>query len=115
LRKSSRPRSFRRCSKKNGEAISQTGDGQVSGHGSRFLHTIRLIGFLYQRILLSLRAQARLWELWSGHLADLIDRQPSKLGLCGLCYLYLHNLKGLKWNHKGVYRIYKELGAESTD
>jgi putative transposase len=28
----------------------------------------------------------------------------------GLCYLYLHNVKGFKWNHKRVYRIYKELG-----
>ena len=27
----------------------------------------------------------------------------------GLCYLYLRNVKGFKWNHKRVYRIYKEL------
>ena len=27
----------------------------------------------------------------------------------GLCYLYLRNVKGVKWNHKRVYRIYKEL------
>lgn len=27
----------------------------------------------------------------------------------GLCFLYLRNLKGFKWNHKRVYRIYKEL------
>lgn len=27
----------------------------------------------------------------------------------GLCFLYLRNVKGLKWNHKRVYRIYKEL------
>lgn len=27
----------------------------------------------------------------------------------GLCYLYLQNLKGFKWNHKLVYRAYKEL------
>ncbi len=26
----------------------------------------------------------------------------------GLCYLYLRNVKGFKWNHKRVYRIYKE-------
>lgn len=27
----------------------------------------------------------------------------------GLCYLYLRNVKGLWWNHKRVYRIYREL------
>ena len=28
----------------------------------------------------------------------------------GLCYLYLRNIKGYGWNHKRVYRIYRELG-----
>lgn len=27
----------------------------------------------------------------------------------GLCFLYLRNVRGFKWNHKRVYRIYKEL------
>lgn len=27
----------------------------------------------------------------------------------GLCYLYLRNVRGYKWNHKRVYRIYKAL------
>ncbi len=27
----------------------------------------------------------------------------------GLCFLYLHNVKGFPWNHKRVYRIYREL------
>jgi putative transposase len=27
----------------------------------------------------------------------------------GLCYLYLRNVKGFKWNYKRIYRIYKEL------
>jgi len=26
-----------------------------------------------------------------------------------LCFLYLRNIKGFKWNHKHVYRIYREL------
>ena len=28
---------------------------------------------------------------------------------CGLCYLYLRNVKHFPWNHKRVYRIYREL------
>jgi putative transposase len=27
----------------------------------------------------------------------------------GLCFLYLRNVKRLGWNHKRVYRIYREL------
>lgn len=27
----------------------------------------------------------------------------------GLCDLYLRNVKGFRWNHKRVYRIYKQL------
>ena len=27
----------------------------------------------------------------------------------GLCYLYLRNVKGFVWNHKRIYRIYREL------
>ena len=27
----------------------------------------------------------------------------------GLCFLHLRNVKGFGWNHKRVYRIYREL------
>ena len=32
----------------------------------------------------------------------------------GLCYLYLRNVKGFKWSHKRVYRIYKGLVGSSS-
>ena len=30
----------------------------------------------------------------------------------GLCFLYLRNVKGFKWNHKRVYRIYRMVSPE---
>jgi putative transposase len=41
-------------------------------------------------------------------MADQADGQQPQLGF-GLCCLYLRNLKGFKWNRKGVYRVYIEL------
>ena len=40
-------------------------------------------------------------------LIDLTDRHKS-WGF-GLCFLYLRNVLGFGWNHKRVYRIYREL------
>lgn len=40
----------------------------------------------------------------------LIDlTQPRRNWGFGLCFLYLRNVKGYPWNHKRVYRIYREL------
>ena len=32
----------------------------------------------------------------------------------GLCFLYLRNVKGFGWNHKRLYRIYRELELNLT-
>lgn len=44
-------------------------------------------------------------------IADLLERltqHQRNLGF-GVCFLYLRNMKGYPWNHKRVYRIYREL------
>jgi putative transposase len=47
----------------------------------------------------------------NAQLADWLLRltQTHKRWGFGLCYLYLRNVKGYGWNHKRVYRIYREL------
>jgi putative transposase len=44
-------------------------------------------------------------------IADWLLRLTSRQRNWGfqLCFLYLRNVKGFRWNHKRVYRIYKEL------
>ena len=49
----------RMSSKKSGEAISQTGYGQEGIHRARRMYSSRLRSVSHQRVLLSLRAQAR--------------------------------------------------------
>lgn len=41
------------------------------------------------------------------HLIRLTHNQKNR-GF-GLCFLYLRNVKGYPWNHKRVYRIYRDL------
>jgi len=47
----------------------------------------------------------------NGQDADWLLRltQAHKRWGCGLCFLHLRNVKGFRWNHKRVYRIYREL------
>ena len=42
------------------------------------------------------------------HLIRLAAHNQRNWGF-GLCFLYLRNVKGYRWNHKRVYRIYREL------
>jgi putative transposase len=44
-------------------------------------------------------------------IADLLLGLTQNQRNCGfdLCFLYLRNVKGYHWNHKHVYRIYREL------
>ncbi len=56
------------------------------------------------------RYQARL-TTENAEIADLLIRlthNQRNWGF-GLCFLYLRNVKGHRWNHKRVYRIYREL------
>lgn len=46
-------------------------------------------------------------DIIAGQLMHLVGNQKN-WGF-GLCFLYLRNIKGFGWNHKRVYRIYKEL------
>ena len=56
------------------------------------------------------RYQAKLFSD-NGLIADWLVRltHNQRNWVFGLCYLYLRNVKGFKWNHKRVYRIYREL------
>lgn len=57
--------------------------------------------YRYQSILSSENAQIADWLLRL--------TQTHKRWDFGLCYLYLRNVKGYRWNHKRVYRIYRTL------
>jgi Transposase and inactivated derivatives len=50
-------------------------------------------------------------ESENAQVADWLLRltQANKRWGFGLCFLYLRNVKGYGWNHKRVYRIYREL------
>jgi putative transposase len=90
---------FRRLSKKSGEAISQKGDGEDSAHKSGCLHTgclphISESCFCYDRKL----------DAQNGEVANWLIRLTDHHRNWGfsLCYLYLRNVKGFKWNRKRV-------------
>jgi putative transposase len=71
-------------------------------------HTASLRGVLLEPERLSLCATAQRREPAHCRLVDAADRQSARLGLWAV-FLHLRNVKGFDWNHKRVYRIYREM------
>lgn len=93
---------------KNSKAISPTRGGQVGSRGKGPEHPsgvrefcLSESGYRYEPKLNAENAKISEWLL------RLTENQRN-WGF-GLCFLYLRNVKGFIWNHKRVYRIYKEL------
>ena len=94
--------------KKSGEALSQKGDGQEGGHKSRRLQRVACIAL---RISESCYRCERQLDAENVEVANWLIRLTDNhrnWGF-GLCYLYLRNVKGFKWNRKHLHRIYKKL------
>jgi putative transposase len=93
---------------KSDAAISTPGDGRESSGVARGEHCACLPHVRGQRDQLSLQRQL---NDENEQIADLLfglTRAKKTWGF-GLCFLYLRNVRGHRWNHKRVYRIYREL------
>lgn len=93
---------------KSGEAISAQRDGQTCS--SRKGVSIRLACDAFHVSQTCYRYEAKSNaenEKVANWLIRLTDNNRN-WGF-GLCFLYLRNVKGFGWNHKRVYRIYREL------
>lgn len=75
--------------------------GQASIKLACLAFGVSLSCYRYQLMLISENAEI------ADHLIRLTHNQRN-WGV-GLCFLYLRNVKGYRWNHKRVYRIYREL------
>jgi len=75
--------------------------GRVSIKQACLAFGVSVTCYRYQRRLSSENAEI------ADHLIRLTHNQRN-WGF-GLCFLYLRNVKGCRWNHKRVYRIYREL------
>lgn len=80
------------------EAVKQ---GNISIRVACLAFSVSETCYRYQPILSDENAEIADW------LIRLTDNQKN-WGF-GLCYLFLRNVKGYRWNHKRVYRIYREL------
>ena len=94
--------------KKSGEAISQTemAKSAVEQRGITVklaFEALRIIQDCYRYVAKGDSQN----ELIAQRLVALTDNNRNWGS--GLCYLYLRNVKGFGWNHKRVYRIYREL------
>ena len=98
----------RRRSKKSGEAISPTRDGPEydarGGISVRLACEVVGISQTGYRYVCKRRAENDEIADWLMRLTD----SHRSWGF-GLCYLYLRNVKGYQWNHKRIYRIYRDL------
>ena len=97
-----------RLSQKSGEAISPTRDGSTCSAATWTIDPGCLPGVSDQPGLLPLRGPAwhrgRRDRPWLLRLTD----NNRNWGF-GLCFLHLRNVSRFPWNHKRVYRIYREL------
>ena len=96
------------ASQKSGSAISAARDGVAGRNGAVSHGQIGLPSIRHQSDVLPVQGQAGCRKRRHCRLVGTADEQPAQLGF-GLCFLYLRNVKGFKWNHKRVYRIYREL------
>jgi putative transposase len=93
---------------KSGEAISKKRNGRALHRSQTGVHFARLPSFRNQPSCYRYQAKNNAQnELIANWLIRLIDNHRN-WGF-GLCFLYLRNVKGLCWNHKRVYRVYKAL------
>lgn len=101
-------KSFERCWEKSCKAISASRDGQINSKKRQL--NIRQACTAFSISQSCYRYQTKL-SSENMLIADWLVRLTSHLRNWGfgLCFLYLRNVNGFKWNHKRVYRIDCEL------
>ena len=99
-----RLKSFARCWEKSSKAISASGDGQINSQKETVEYPTGLYSIQHQSVVFY-QPKLSSENMLIAHL--LVQLTSSRRNWeFGLCFLYLRNVKGFKWNHKRVYRIY---------